>query len=68
MNDREVLNGCIRNGYARNSLSGRGECREKRERKMAHSISKLRTMGPIPGIDGIESLQLRDASPFNHSH
>jgi len=68
MNHRKVLNGCLGNGYARNPLGRRRKRGEKRERKMAHGISKLRTMGPVPGIDGVERLQLRNAGVFHHSH
>jgi hypothetical protein len=35
---------------------------------MTHSISKLRTMGPVPGINGVERLELRDAGPFRDAH
>jgi len=35
---------------------------------MPHSISKLWTMGPIPGIDGIERFEFRDARSVHHSH
>jgi transposase len=68
VNDREVLNLCLRHGNARDSFRGRWKRREERERKMAHSISKLRTMGPVPGIDGVERFELRDAGSFHDSH
>ena len=67
MNDSEVLNGCLGNGDLRDPFRGRRKRRKKRERKMAYSISKLRTMGPVPGIDGVERFQLRDAGPFHDS-
>jgi len=68
VNDREVLNGCLGNSDVWNSICGRRQRWEKRERKMANRVTKLRTMGPIPGIDGIEPFELGDASPFHHSH
>ena len=52
----------------RDTFHGRRKRGEKRKRKMAHSISKLRTMGPVPGIDRVERFELRDAGPFHHSH
>ena len=68
MDDREVFKRMRRNNDVRDSFGGRRKRGEKRERKMAHSLSKLWTMGPVPGIDGVEGFQLRDASPFHHSH
>jgi hypothetical protein len=68
MNDGEVLDGGLGHGDARRAFRGRRKRGEKRERKMAHSISKLRTMGPVPGIDGVERFQFRDASAFHNSH
>jgi len=68
MKDREVLNRSLRHNNSRRAFRGRRQRREKRERKMAHSISKLRTMGPVPGIDRVERFELRDASPFDDAH
>jgi hypothetical protein len=68
MDDREVPDGCGRNSDVRNPFGGRRQRREKREREMAQSISKLRTMGPVPGIDRVERFELRDAGSFHHSH
>jgi hypothetical protein len=68
MDDREVLDRFRWNGDLRDPFRGRRKCREKGERKMAHSILKLRTMGPIPGIDRIERFKLRNARPFHHTH
>jgi len=68
MDNREVLSGRRWHGNARRAFRGRRKRGEKRERKMAHSISKLRTMGPVPGIDGVERFQFRDASAFHNSH
>ena len=68
MNDREVLDRGWRNSDVRNPLHGRRQRREERERKMAHSISKLRTMGPVPGINGIERLELGNAGALHDSH
>ena len=56
------------NRDVRNPFRGRRQRGEERERKMAHSISKLRTMGPVPGIDGVERFELRDAGAFHDSH
>jgi hypothetical protein len=68
MDDREVFNRLRWYSDVRNPFRGRRQRREKRERKMAHSISKLRTMGPVPGIDGVERLQLRDARSLYYPH
>jgi hypothetical protein len=35
---------------------------------MPHSISKLRTTGPVPGINGVERVELRHAGPFHDAH
>jgi hypothetical protein len=56
MDDTEVLLGRQGNGDVWDPVGWRRKCRKERERKMAHSISKLRTMGPVPGIDGVECL------------
>jgi len=68
MNDGEVLLRRLGNRNARNPFRGRRQRWEERERKMAYSIPKLRTMGSVPGINGVECFELRDASPFHHSH
>lgn len=68
MNDREVLGARGRHGDARNPFHGRWKRREECERKVAHSIPELRTMGPVPGIDGIERFELRDTRPFDDAH
>jgi hypothetical protein len=68
MNDREVFSGRLRDDNSRDPFRGRWKRGEKRERKMAHGIAKLRTMGPVPGIDGVERFELRDASVFPYSH
>ena len=63
MNNGEVLNGCPRNSDVRNPFRWRRQRREKRKWEMAHSIAKLGTIGPVPGIDGVESFELRDPGP-----
>jgi hypothetical protein len=68
MDDREVLSTGRWHGDARNAFAGRGKRREKRERKMPYSVSKLGTLRPIPGVDGIELFQVRDAGPIHYSH
>jgi hypothetical protein len=68
MDDGEVLNRCGRNGNARDAFGGRRERGEKRERKMADGVAKFRTVRPVPGIDGVEGFELRDASPVHDSH
>jgi len=68
MDDREVLSRSLRDGNSRRAFRGRRKRGEKREREMAHSISKLRTMGPVPGIDGVERFELRNAGPFHDPH
>ena len=35
---------------------------------MAHSVSKLRTLRPVPGVDGIERFEVRDAGVFHDAH
>jgi hypothetical protein len=67
MNNGEVLNGCPRNSDVRNPFRWRRQRREKRKWEMAHSIAKLGTIGPVPGIDGVESFELRDPGSFHHS-
>jgi hypothetical protein len=68
MNDREVLSGRLRDDNPRDSFRGRRKRREKREREMANSISKLRTMCPVPGMDGVERFELGDAGAFHDAH
>jgi hypothetical protein len=68
MDDREILRCYFRNGDMRNPFRGRRQRRKKRERKMPHSISKLRTTCPVPGIDGVERFELWHACPFHHAH
>lgn len=68
MDDREILRRRRGNSDVGNPFHGRRKRREKRERKMAERISKLRTMGPVPGIDGVECFKRGDARPFHHSH
>ena len=52
----------------RNTFCRRRQCREERERKMAHSVSKLRTVRSVPRVNRVERFQLRDASPFHDAH
>ena len=52
----------------RDPFRGRRQRREECERKMPHSLSKLRTMGPVPGINGVERFELRYACPFHDAH
>ena len=68
MDDREVLSGDLRDRNLRRAFGGRRKRGEERERKMAHSVSKLRTMGPVPGIDGVEGFQRGNAGPIHDSH
>jgi len=68
MDDRKVLRCYFGNGDMRNPFRGRRQRREECERKMAHSISKLRTTGPVPGINGVERVELRHAGPFHDAH
>jgi hypothetical protein len=68
MDDGEVLLGRRWNDDLWDSLGGRRKCGKKRERQTAHSVSKLTTMGPIPGIDGVECLQVPDAGTFHDTH
>jgi len=67
MNDREVLNRLWRDSDTRDSLHRRRQRREEREWKMAHGTSKLRTIGPVPGIDGIERFELRNVGAIHDS-
>jgi hypothetical protein len=68
MDDRKVLRCYFGNSDVGDSVRGRWKHREECERKMAHSISKLRTMGPVPGIDGVELFQRRDTGPLDDAH
>ena len=56
-----------RDGDARNPFRGRRQRGKERERKMADSVAKFGTVRSVPGIDGVERLQLRNAGAFDHS-
>ena len=68
VDNRKILDRLPWNSDVRNPFRGRRKRGEERERKMAHSVSKLRAMGPVPGIDGVERFELRDAGAFHHAH
>jgi len=68
MDDGKVLLGRRWNGDVWDSFGGRRQSRKEREREMAQSISKLRTMGPVPAIDRVERFQLWDAGAFHDAH
>jgi hypothetical protein len=68
MDDREVLDGCPRNGDMRDAFGGRRQRRKERERKMANRVAKLGAVRAVPGIDGIERFELGDAGAFHYSH
>jgi hypothetical protein len=67
MDDREVLNRCGWNSNVRNPFGGRRKRWEKREREMPDSVAEFSAVRSVPGIDGVERFQLRDAGPFHHS-
>ena len=64
MDDRKVEGRDRRYSDVGNSLGGRRESREKRERKMTDSFAKFGAVRSVPGIYGIERLQLGHASPL----
>jgi len=65
MDDREILYRCQWHFDTRSALKGWRKRREKRERKMPYSISKLGALRPVPGVDGIEPFQVRDAGAIH---
>jgi len=67
MNDGKVAGRFRRDGDVRNSLRGRRERGEKRERKMADGVAEFGTVGSVPGIDGVEGFELGDAGVFDHA-
>ena len=67
MDHGEILPGSGRNRNARDAFGGRWKGGEKSERQMPDRIAELRAVGSVPGIDGIESFQLRDPRSFHHA-
>lgn len=67
MHHREVFDGSFRNHNERGPFSGRWKRGEKRERKVTDSVAEFGTIRSVPGIDGIERFEFRDARPFHHS-
>jgi hypothetical protein len=65
VDDGKVLNSCRRDSYRRHTFRRRRERGEKREGEMAYGIAKLGTMGPVPGINGVEGFQLGDAGAID---
>jgi len=68
MDHREVFDRPGRDSNARDSLGGRRERGEERERKMLHGVAEFRTVRSVPGINGIERFKLRDAGAFGDAH
>ena len=68
MDDRKVLSGRRWHGNVRDSFGGRRQRGEKREWKMPHGVAKFGTIRSIPGMDGVESFELRNPSVFQYSH
>lgn len=66
MNHGVLANRRSRHGDARNA--GRRRQRgEERKRKMSHGGAEFRTVGPVPGINGIEGFERRDAGTLHHA-
>jgi hypothetical protein len=67
VDDGEVLRRGRWNLDTRNAFPGRRQRGEKREREMADGVPKFGPVRSVPGIDGVESFQLRDASAFDYA-
>jgi hypothetical protein len=71
VNHGEVFNvgrrDTLRNEDGRDAFPGRRERGEKREREMADGVAKFGAVRSVPGIDGVEGFQLRDARVFDHA-
>ncbi len=61
------MSGRRRDSYARNTFAGRRERGEKRERKIADGVAEFGPVGSVPGIDGVEGFELRDARVLDHA-
>jgi len=67
MDDGKVLGRRRRNGYPRDPFGGRRKRRKKREREMPDRVAEFQAVRSVPGIDGVERFQLRDAGILCHS-
>jgi len=65
VDDREVFDRRGWDSDVRDSLRGRRERGEKRERKMLDGIAKFRPIRSVPGIDRVEGFEIRDACAFD---
>src|ERR1700676_4837824 len=67
MNHGDVFGRLRGYGDARDAF-GRRECGKKREWQVADRVAEFGTVRSIPGIDGLEGFQLRNAGAFHYSH
>ncbi len=66
MNDSEILRLRRRHFNPRDPAVRNRQRRKERERQMAHRVSKLRPIRPIPGIDRVERFKLRNPRALDH--
>jgi hypothetical protein len=52
----------------RDTFHRRRQRGEERKWKLTDGIAKFRTVRSVPGMDGVERFQLREAGPFHYSH
>jgi hypothetical protein len=67
LDDGEVLGRFRRDGDVWDAFRGRRKRGEKRERKMADGVAEFRSVGSVPGIDGVEGFELGYAGVFDHA-
>ena len=67
MDYSEILASSRRNGNAGDAFGGRRKRREECKWQVADRIAKLGAVRAVPGIDGIEVLQLRNAGILDHA-
>lgn len=52
---------------ARRTWRGDGQRREKGERQMPNGVAELRVAGAVPGVNGVERFEFRNASIVEHA-
>jgi len=67
MDHGEILTSSRRDRNARDAFGRRRKCGKECEGQMTDRFAELGAVRTVPGIDGIEVFELRDAGTFDHA-